>query len=174
MAYGEDVFSYCPRCGVRGLQAKKPGQLCCISCGLDFFLNIAAAVVGVLRDPEGRILLVRRSQEPGKGLLDIPGGFVDAGESADQALKREMQEELGIEVTDLRLIATAPNRYEYKGVTYRTLDLFFACNAQGLEQATPREEIQEILYRAPKDIVPGELAFDSVRQILPILTGGRY
>ncbi len=168
MPYAESVFSYCPKCGERSLRGKRPGLLGCSSCGLEFFTNVAAAVGAIFSDAAGRILLVRRSRNPGKGLLDIPGGFVDPGEDAAQALQREMQEELGIEVYDLRLLASSPNEYEYGGITYRTLDFFFACRGD-LEHATPREEIEELVYRLPRDVAPAELAFDSVRRILPVL-----
>ncbi len=168
MPYAESVFSYCPRCGEKSLRGQRPGLLGCSACGLEFFTNVAAAVGAVFSAPRSRILLIRRSRDPGKGLLDFPGGFVDPGEDAMQALRREVLEELGIEVHDPRLLASAPNEYEYGGITYRTLDFFFACRGD-LRRATPREEIQEMVYRSPRDIAPAELAFDSLRRILPVL-----
>jgi 8-oxo-dGTP diphosphatase len=56
-------------------------------------------VGGVITDDSGRLLLILRGHEPGKGLWSIPGGRVEPGESDAQALVREMREETGLIVT---------------------------------------------------------------------------
>ncbi len=172
MPFAEVVFSWCPKCGSQSLACERPGVLACGACGLRFFINVAAAVAAVLRDRQGRVLFVRRSQEPGKGLLDLPGGFVEAGESGEEAIRREMREELGIELTVSGLIASAPNEYEFEGITYRTLDLFFECASPDLARAAAREEIDEMIFTSPHEVGPAELAFASVRRILPLLGRG--
>lgn len=55
-------------------------------------------VGGLAYDNQGRLLLVRRRNEPGRGLWSIPGGRVEEGESDAEALVREMQEETGLTV----------------------------------------------------------------------------
>lgn len=55
-------------------------------------------VGAVIRDGEGRLLLIRRGREPGKGLWSIPGGRVEAGESDEEAVVREVREETGLVV----------------------------------------------------------------------------
>lgn len=64
----------------------------------------------VRRDNE--ILLVRRGGHPYKGRLALPGGFIEEGESAEQAVKRELKEETGLSVKNLRQFgfASTPNR----------------------------------------------------------------
>jgi 8-oxo-dGTP diphosphatase len=59
------------------------------------------AVKALVRDRQGKILLIRRSQQSGqfKGKWDLPGGKVDAGESFDEGLRREVAEETGVEVS---------------------------------------------------------------------------
>lgn len=52
---------------------------------------MAAAVAGLIFNEKGQLLLTIRAKDPGKGLLDLPGGFVDMGENADQALRREIE-----------------------------------------------------------------------------------
>ncbi len=52
----------------------------------------------VIRDDEGRILLIRRGREPGKGLWAVPGGKVEWGETMREAARREAREETGLEV----------------------------------------------------------------------------
>jgi len=56
----------------------------------------ALTVDCVVFDARGRLLLIRRGNEPFKGLYALPGGFVDAGETVEQAALRELREETGI------------------------------------------------------------------------------
>ncbi len=60
--------------------------------------DIVACVGGLAYDERGRLLLVRRANEPGRGLWSVPGGRVEPGESDAEALAREMLEETGLMV----------------------------------------------------------------------------
>jgi 8-oxo-dGTP diphosphatase len=64
----------------------------------------AVTVDCVIFDPEGRVLLIRRKNEPFKGSFALPGGFVDIGETVEAACRREVREEVGLKVGDLRLV----------------------------------------------------------------------
>lgn len=55
-------------------------------------------VGAVIRDGMGRILLIKRGHEPGKGLWSVPGGRIEPGETDEQAVVREVREETGLEV----------------------------------------------------------------------------
>jgi ADP-ribose pyrophosphatase YjhB (NUDIX family) len=55
-------------------------------------------VGGLVYDAEGRLLLIRRRNEPGRGLWSVPGGRVEQGEDDAAALVREMREETGLDV----------------------------------------------------------------------------
>lgn len=72
----------------------------------------ALAADCVLYDREGRVLLIRRANEPFKGAYALPGGFVDIGETVEEACRREVSEEVGIAIGALRLIGvySDPNR----------------------------------------------------------------
>ncbi len=61
----------------------------------------------VVRDPQGRLLLVRRANEPSRGLWSLPGGRLEAGESAQEAAAREVREETGLDVAVGALACTA-------------------------------------------------------------------
>jgi 8-oxo-dGTP diphosphatase len=58
----------------------------------------------VIYDNEGRVLLIRRKNEPFKGAYALPGGFVDVGETVEAACRREVLEEAGLAVSELRLV----------------------------------------------------------------------
>ena len=55
-------------------------------------------VGAVIRDDEGRLLLIKRGHEPGAGLWSLPGGRIEPGETDTEALVREMREETGLTV----------------------------------------------------------------------------
>ena len=63
-------------------------------------------VGAVVTDGHGRLLLIQRGHEPGKGLWSLPGGRVEPGETDAEALVREMEEETGLTVEPGRLIGT--------------------------------------------------------------------
>jgi ADP-ribose pyrophosphatase YjhB (NUDIX family) len=63
-------------------------------------------VGGLVYDSEGRLLLIRRRNEPGRGLWSVPGGRVEQGEDDAAALVREMREETGLDVVPGPLVGT--------------------------------------------------------------------
>lgn len=64
-------------------------------------------VGAVIRDDAGRLLLILRGHEPSKGLWSVPGGRIEAGETDEQAVVREVAEETGLRVICGRLLGTA-------------------------------------------------------------------
>jgi len=74
-------------------------------------------VAGVIRDTRGRILLARRTEGRDlAGAWEFPGGKVESGESPVQALKRELHEELGVEIGDAEALISVPQRYASKSI----------------------------------------------------------
>jgi 8-oxo-dGTP diphosphatase len=64
-------------------------------------------VGAVIKDPAGRLLLIKRGHEPGAGLWSLPGGRIEPGETDRQALVREVLEETGLRVDCGALLGTA-------------------------------------------------------------------
>ena len=84
-------------------------------------LPVVACVGAVVLDPGGRLLLIRRGNEPGRGLWSVPGGRVEPGESVAAAVEREVREETGLAV---RAGAEAGRvRIPGPGVVYDVVDL---------------------------------------------------
>jgi mutator protein MutT len=159
-------FKYCPKCGAAALHMVGQKLLRCAACGFELYLNVAAAAAGVIVDEQGRMVVLVRGKEPGKGKWDLPGGFVDPGETAEEALRREVREETGLEVTAMSYLGSWTNVYEYGGVRYRTLDLGFICETTDVARARPREdEVAETLFLPPDQIDLDRFAFRSVGTI---------
>jgi len=103
---------------------------------------------------------------PKKGYYDLPGGFADWGESLEAALRREIKEEINIDIGDPRYFASFPSPYLYKKVTYFTTDTFFICKPINPELMRPNREIAEIAIVRPHEIDLKRIAFKSTRQAL--------
>ncbi len=163
----KDVLKFCPRCSAPAVLADSR-KIVCASCGFQFYLNNAAAVAALLFDGDGRLMAVRRNEDPQTGLLDLPGGFVEFGETAEEALSRELREELGISVGGIEYYRSLPNNYLYGGVLYHTLDIFLKCKLEdGADnKIRTNNEIKEIVYKFPKDIAEDEIAFDSMKKLI--------
>jgi ADP-ribose pyrophosphatase YjhB (NUDIX family) len=165
-----ELFRFCPRCGA----AARPGAVGqapfrCPACDLTYFFNPAVAAGAWVFDRAGRVLLVRRAHDPQKGMFGLPGGFLDAGEGAVEGLRREVREEVGLEVDGVAFLASVPNRYEYRGVTYPVVDLIFTAEAVAPETARPLDGVAGVEWHRPADIDPAELAFPSMKETVGLL-----
>ncbi|MBQ0003461.1 MAG: NUDIX domain-containing protein [Treponema sp.] len=118
-------FIFCPICQSRKIQYQKNIKWFCPNCGFDLYNNVAAAVGLIIIDTDKTVIFERRAKDPQKGKLAIPGGFIDQDESAEQAAFRECLEETGIKPDSVKYVASFPNTYPYKNITYKTCDFFF-------------------------------------------------
>lgn len=85
---------FCNQCGHS--LVSRAGVLYCQPCGLDFHLNPVPAVAMLATGEDGRILLIKRRQEPKAGWWALPGGFVEFEESPAGSARREFLEETGL------------------------------------------------------------------------------
>ncbi len=164
-------LAYCGRCGAAasGQPDNPGGPFRCAACGFTLFLNVAAAVGVIILREDGRALFVRRAQDPAKGKRGMPGGFVDAGENAEQALTREVREEVGLELRDVQYLTSHANLYLFAGVTYHTLDLFYTGRADEPDRAAPLDAVEAVEWLDPFTVSLEEIAFDSMRAALEVL-----
>jgi NAD+ diphosphatase len=165
-------FNRCPNCGASDISFDGIKKLYCRACSFTFFQNAAAAVAAILEYGE-QIVLIKRSKEPGKGKLDLPGGFVDPDESAEEAVRREIKEELDMDLGVLKYLGSHPNTYEYKGVMYKTCDLFFSSRIDTLPAVFDKTEIEELALKHPSEILDDQIAFESTKMWLRHFLHGR-
>jgi ADP-ribose pyrophosphatase YjhB (NUDIX family) len=169
------MFRYCPSCASKNIRFERNKVFRCPDCGFTYYHNTAAATACIVRTNAGILFLVR-GKEPGRGKLDLPGGFVDPGEGAMDGLRREFIEETGWDPygadkdpqsPGFTLFASFPNTYPYKNVSYNTCDLFFFLDAPGLDEKDLKPEAGEIAglrFIKPEEINPEEIAFESVKK----------
>jgi ADP-ribose pyrophosphatase YjhB (NUDIX family) len=162
-----DVFAHCPRCAAPAKSGANP--FLCGACGLTYFFNPTVAAAAFVFDASGRCLFIRRAKEPAKGRLAVPGGFIDYDETAEEALRREVREEVGIEITQLAYLGSCTNRYPYRDVVYPVVDLIFTAQAVNANDAVALEDVAGLEWRRVGEIDPQELAFPSLRMGWEIL-----
>ena len=68
-------FRHCPSCGAA--LATQANPLHCLVCSFRFFFNPTVAAGAFISNPNGELLFIRRAKDPAKGMLGLPGGFVD-------------------------------------------------------------------------------------------------
>jgi 8-oxo-dGTP diphosphatase len=127
----------------------------CPSCGLAVYANPAPTASAILVDDAGRVLLARRSGDPGAGLWDLVGGFVEEGEDALAGLHREVREETALEIEPLEFLGAYPDRYGEDGIY--TLNLYWTARIAGGELALD-DELTEVAWFDP-DELPAEDEF---------------
>jgi ADP-ribose pyrophosphatase YjhB (NUDIX family) len=158
---------FCPRCGVKSLHPIGEKKWRCKNCGFVFFHNTASSVVGII-EHQGKILVTERGVEPAAGTLDLPGGFVDNRETLEDALAREIKEELDLEIEQVKYLGSCWNEYPYRGVTYWTVDAFFTCRPCVLDAIHAREEITRWFWMDVSRINPADFGFASIQNGLAI------
>lgn len=160
-----EAFAFCPRCGAARTGEGNP--LRCSRCGFVHYFSPVVAVAAILADPAGRLVLITRGRDPGRGMLGMPGGFADAGESGEEAVRREVREEVGVEVDHLRYFASYPNRYDWNGVTIPVTDFYYTAQIATHQGLRPEEgEVTDIQIVSPEEVALERIAFPSMRRAL--------
>ena len=152
---------FCGRCGTPLSGAAFSGHLSCRSCGFVHYRNPLPAVT-VAAVEGGRVLLVERACNPGKGLHCLPGGFLELGESVAECAGRELLEETGLSASSMVLSGVETDLTEYGGIMLAVM------RASGLSgDPVPGDDASGVGW-FPLDAVP-ELAFGAHERIIESL-----
>ena len=157
----EGQIKFCPRCGTPVLHEERFGKIhpVCPQCEWVHFEDpkVAAAV---LIEQDGRVLLVRRINEPYRGLWTLPAGFVDAGEDPARAAERECLEETGLSVHVIRVLDVIGGREHERGA-----DIVIAYQGEVLSGTiSPGDDADAVQWFARNDLPP--LAFTATKRLL--------
>jgi ADP-ribose pyrophosphatase YjhB (NUDIX family) len=153
--------AFCPHCADRLQERFVPEEerdrLVCTGCGQILYIN-PKIVAGTIPVVDGRVWLLRRGIEPRYGSWTFPAGFMEMGESVEEAAARETLEELNVQVTIRRLLNV------YSLPTMSTVHIIYL--AEALTDATGGKETLEFATFAPHEIPWDDLAFWSTRAAL--------
>ena len=161
-----EKFSYCPKCGSKHFNVSTEKSKKCKNCGFEYYMNPSAATAAFIVNGRGELLVERRGKEPAKGTLDLPGGFSDPGEPAEEGVMREVKEETGLEVARADYLFSLPNIYLYSGMNIHTLDFFFRCEVPSDAEPLAADDAAECFWMPLKDIPIEQFGLRSIRQAL--------
>lgn len=157
----DDFIKFCPRCGARVTHQEEFGKVrpVCPQCYWIHFQNpkVAAAV---LIEEDSRVLLVRRVNEPFRGLWTLPAGFVNGGEDPARAAERECLEETGLSVHVKRVLDIIAGREHERGADFIIVYLAEVINGN----LAPADDADAVEWFDRSQLPP--LAFKATQKIL--------
>ncbi len=156
------MYKFCPLCSGKFIRKqmvdKELDHLVCGACEFIFYLDPRLVVCTIARTGDG-IVLQQRSCGPSKGLWALPGGFVDRGETLEDAARREFLEETGLQSTVASLVGT----YSYPGQA--NIIIVFESEVIGGEFKPCHESLTVQEFKT-KDIPWDNLAFETTQKAL--------
>lgn len=133
-----------------------------MTCTCEFRNPKGTATSVIIR--ENRLLLVKRNQEPFKGAWDLCGGYMQEGETPEQTIRREVKEELGVEVTEATRIKDFPGVAKWKDSLNPIISHVFLVDFEG--QINLDGENSDFAWYPLKDLNPEDISFDSNQRIV--------
>ena len=164
MEHPLEIFKYCPVCGSEHFEVHNFKSKKCRDCGFTYYANPCSATAAFIVNDRDEMLVVRRAKEPAKGTLDLPGGFVDMGETVEEGMIREIKEETGLDVTNIQYLFSSPNVYVYSGMGVHTLDMDYLARVHGSVPAIKAaDDAAEALWIPIAQVNPAEFGLTSIR-----------
>jgi NADH pyrophosphatase NudC (nudix superfamily) len=157
-------FRFCPRCGGRLADPDNDSGAHCENCDKTWYHN-AAPTAGCVIVRDGKALVTKRAREPEKGRFDIPGGFLEHDEDPVSAVKREVAEELSMEI-DVGyddLLQAVPHRYGASGDWVLAMG-FIARSSSGDPQ--PADDVEEIRWVGIEELDDIDFAWDHDKELV--------
>jgi 8-oxo-dGTP diphosphatase len=156
-----EEVNYCLRCGSPLTLAERFGHVrpVCLACGWIYFADPKVAAAALIQQNR-QVLLVRRANDPQRGLWTLPAGFVDAGEDPAEAVRRECREETGLEVRTTGLVDLLYGQEHPRGA-----HIFIVYRAEIIGGTLqPGDDVDDANFFSLHDLPP--LAFKTTLQIL--------
>lgn len=161
-------FRFCPVCGSTRFEVNNFKSKKCRDCGFSYYANPCSATAAFIVNDNDEMLVVRRAKDPARGTLDLPGGFVDMGETVEEGMRREIKEETGLDVTEIHYLFSSPNVYLYSGMGIHTLDMDFLVPVHGDPEAIKfavraADDAAEALWIPISQVNPADFGLTSIR-----------
>ena len=161
-----EIFHFCPKCGSQDFEIHNALSRHCANCGFTFYQNPRASTAAFILNEKGELLVARRGKEPAMGTLDLPGGFVDNDENAEEDMAREIKEETGLVIApeSLEYQFSIPNVYHYSGMNIHTLDFFFLCRVDNDVRVQANDDAAELQWVPLREVYVERFGLRSIRQ----------
>lgn len=161
-----EVFRFCPKCGSQDFEIHNALSRHCANCGFTYYQNPRASTAAFILNSKGELLVARRGKEPAMGTLDLPGGFVDNYENAEQGMVREIKEETGLVVNadNVQYLFSIPNVYHYSGMDIHTLDFFFLCRIAEDAEVKAADDAAELTWLPLREVYVERFGLRSIRE----------
>lgn len=157
-------YTFCPICAekleMRPSEPPDPDRPTCPHCGFVHYGNPAPTVQAWI-ESEGRYLALRRNQDPFRGQWNLPGGFVEAGEGGEEAIRREVREETGLEIEIAGVIGIFSSSYGEGEEALPILDIAYRARLAGGQLAVAPESSEAAWFALddfPRPAFAGERA----------------
>mgnify|MGYP002624744227 CR=1 FL=1 len=140
----ERNHQYCGQCGAATEQTAGEWAKSCIQCGLMNYPRLSPAVI--MRIPHGDRLLLTHSPHHPEGFYTVPAGFVEPGETLEEAVVREIREEVGLAVKNIQYFGSQPWPFPHQ------LMIAFTAEYASGEVVVDNEEIVEAIWCSADEI----------------------
>jgi ADP-ribose pyrophosphatase YjhB (NUDIX family) len=167
----KNFYKFCPKCG-GNLVFQKENCLICRNCKFHFYINPLPCNAAIIENEKGEIMLVERKVDPKKGFWDWPGGFINPGESLEDSLKREIKEELNVDIKILGIVGVYIDRYLYQNILNYALCVAVSAKITG-GQLKPHDDIDGYKFFPKNEILNQKFAFLSIKQGISDYLAGR-
>ncbi|MEW6719359.1 MAG: NAD(+) diphosphatase [Thermodesulfobacteriota bacterium] len=135
---------FCGKCGMPASPVPGERAMGCAPCGIQYYPRVSPAViVAVVRD--GRLLLAHTRRHPSV-FFSVLAGFVEAGESFEECVRREIREEAGIEVKNIRYFGSQPWPFP------RTMMVGFTAEYAGGDLVIEEKELVQAAWFEPEEV----------------------
>ena len=155
---------FCLACGGRLVTVIEAGRRRkrCPDCGWVYYANPVPAAAAIVFEAD-RLLLGRRARAPYKGAWDLPGGFLESDELPEAGLRRELREEIGVDVRHASLVAFAMDRYGPAGAVVLAAIYRVVPTTRRVRAA---DDVSELRWFALNEIPYRRIAFPAIRRVV--------
>jgi NAD+ diphosphatase len=156
------LYNYCTRCGSDKITLENAVMYLCGNCGLEVYLN-PKPTTGIIFYNGNKVLIAQRARNPDAGYWELPGGFMENGETLEECTQREVMEELGIKSKKPKYFCSVYSpKYVYKDENYPNISaiMFESITVEQFNQIKPADDVSNVKLITREEIKDLKFCFD--------------